>query len=201
MDRIAKNRGTPRRSTPPDIYFFGLIDEDTKSILPGNFERHWGLFYYDGTVKYNLLLPNGQNLVPAKGVKYLERQWCVLSPTANIADPAITESVNYACSYADCTSLGYGSTCNMLDVRSNISYTFNQYYQYQNHVKGSCGFSNLSVITKTDPSEGTCRFEIMIDVGKHDLTANVSSSSDLFSRGVTWRTLATIVFGMLLWGR
>ncbi|KAJ3697139.1 hypothetical protein LUZ61_000844 [Rhynchospora tenuis] len=201
LDRVSKNKGTPRKSTPPDIYIFGLIDEDAKSIQPGNFERHWGMFYYDGTVKYDILMPDGQILVPAKGVRYLERQWCVLSPTASIADPAITDSVNYACQYSDCTSLGYGSTCNMLDVRSNISYAFNQYFQSQNQQKGSCGFSNLSVITKTDPSEGTCRFEVMIDIGKHDLTANVSSHADKFNQGAIWRTLATVVFGLLLWSR
>lgn len=212
MDRVSKNKGTPKRSTPPDIYFFGLLDEDVKSIQPGNFERHWGMFFYDGSIKYDLLMPDGQKLMSAKGVRYLEKQWCVLSPTASITDPEIMNSVNYACSYADCTSLGYGSTCNMLDVRSNVSYAFNQYYQYEGQQKGSCGFSNLSVITKTDPSAGKCRFEIMIDVGKHDLTANVTSdaggvtlfhrgSANLFQGGAIWRILSTIVFGLLLWIR
>lgn len=212
LDRVAKNKGTPKRSTPPDIYLFALLDEDVKSILPGNFERHWGMFYYDGSIKYDLLMPDGQKLIPAKGVRYLEKQWCVLSPTASTADPEIVNSVNYACSYADCTSLGYGSSCNMLDVRGNISYAFNQYYQYENQQKGSCGFNNLSVLTKTDPSAGTCRFEIMIDVGKHDLTANVTSSAggatlfhrgsaNMFQGGAIWRTLTTVVFGLLLWIR
>jgi hypothetical protein len=33
----------------------------------------------------------------------------------------------------------------------------------------------------------------MIDVGKHDLTANVSSAAGLFNHGATWRTVTTVV--------
>jgi hypothetical protein len=39
---------------PFEAYLFSLIDEDIKSILPGPFERHWGLLYFDGVVKYPL---------------------------------------------------------------------------------------------------------------------------------------------------
>nr|GEW68771.1 glucan endo-1,3-beta-glucosidase 5-like [Tanacetum cinerariifolium] len=70
--------GTPKRKTAPDVYVFGLIDEDAKSIDPGNFERHWGVFNYDGTVKYKLDFGNNRTLVPAKGVRYLPREWCVM---------------------------------------------------------------------------------------------------------------------------
>ncbi|KAJ4708873.1 putative Glucan endo-1,3-beta-glucosidase [Melia azedarach] len=74
LDRISSGQGTPKRRTPPDVYIFSLIDEDKKSIQPGNFERHWGVFNYDGSIKYNLNLANGKGLVAAKGVKYLARQ-------------------------------------------------------------------------------------------------------------------------------
>ncbi|XP_031105604.1 glucan endo-1,3-beta-glucosidase 5-like [Ipomoea triloba] len=177
MDRIIQGRGTPKRPTsPPDVYLFGLIDEDEKSIDPGNFERHWGLFNYDGTIKYQLNLGNNGSLTPAKGVRYLARQWCVMAPNANLMDRNLPQSINYACSYADCTSLGYGSSCGTLDARSNASYAFNMYYQTMNQQKGACGdqFHNLSVLTRIDPSppmspQGrTCRFEIMIDVGTHE---------------------------------
>ncbi|GAV73996.1 Glyco_hydro_17 domain-containing protein/X8 domain-containing protein [Cephalotus follicularis] len=165
LDRIIEGQGTPKRSTPPDIYLFGLIDEDQKSIQPGNFERHWGIFYYDGSIKYSLDLGNGTALVGAKGVKYLSRQWCIMSPEASILDPSLVNSINYACTYADCTSLGYGSSCSMLDARNNISYAFNMYYQTMDQRQGACSFSNLSVITNVDPSQDTCRFEVMIDLG------------------------------------
>lgn len=171
FDRILAGKGTPRRPQMPDVYVFALLDEDAKSVDPGNFERHWGIFNYDGSPKYALRLANGRGIVPAKGVRYLSRQWCVLRPEANPANPAIGGAVAFACQYGDCTSLSYGSSCGSLNVRSNISYAFNQYFQAANQQKGTCTFNNLSVVTTTDPSQGTCHFEIMIDTGHHQLGA------------------------------
>ncbi|XP_011019284.1 PREDICTED: glucan endo-1,3-beta-glucosidase 5 [Populus euphratica] len=168
VDRINRGQGTPKRKTPTDIYLFALADEDAKSVRPGNFERHWGIFYYDGAIKYQLDMGNGKALVPAKGVRYLARQWCVMSPEASLSDPNLPNSIAYACSYADCTSLGYGSSCGTLDARSNASYAFNMYYQTVDQRNGACSFSNLSTLTKVDPSQNTCRFEIMMDLGKHE---------------------------------
>ncbi|KAF5481592.1 hypothetical protein F2P56_002232 [Juglans regia] len=168
FDRVRAGQGTPKRPTPTDIYVFALIDEDAKSIDPGNFERHWGVFNYDGTIKYPLDMGKGRNLVAAKGVKYLAREWCVMAPEASLTDPNLPQSISYACSYADCTSLGYGSSCGMLDARSNVSYAFNAYYQTMDQRKGACQFNNLSVVTTKDPSQDTCRFQIMMDLGKHE---------------------------------
>ncbi|XP_031256066.1 glucan endo-1,3-beta-glucosidase 5 [Pistacia vera] len=177
LDRIIRGQGTPKRSTPPEVYLFSLIDEDNKSVQPGNFERHWGVFYYDGAIKYQLNMGNGRGLIPAKGVKYLARQWCVMSPGASTSDPNFQNSINYACTYADCTSLGYGSSCGNLDAKSNASYAFNMYYQTMNQRKDSCSFSNLSTITTVNPSRGTCRYEIMIDLGKHERPSNHAPSA------------------------
>ncbi|KAK8543154.1 hypothetical protein V6N12_015719 [Hibiscus sabdariffa] len=173
LDRIAKGQGTPKRRTPTDIYIFSLIDEDNKSIEPGNFERHWGIFNYDGSVKYPLNMGNGKTIVQAKGVKYLSRQWCVLSPSAGVLDPnVLSQSITYACQYADCTSTSPGSSCGNLDPQRNASYAFNMYYQTMNQRKDACSFNNLSVVTTVDPSQPPCRYEIMIDIGKHDLSAS-----------------------------
>lgn len=166
MTHISGGKGTPMRPGPIDAYLFSLIDEDAKSIQPGNFERHWGIYYFDGTPKYNLSLGanNGGGLVPASGVRYLARQWCVLSPSASLDDPQLADSVGYACSHADCTSLGHGTSCGDLDARGNVSYAFNSYYQENDQQSSACKFPNLSMVTNTDPSPpgGTCTFKIMI---------------------------------------
>ncbi|XP_020595949.1 glucan endo-1,3-beta-glucosidase 5-like [Phalaenopsis equestris] len=194
LDRIAKRMGTPKRPAPPDIYVFALIDEDAKSVQPGNFERHWGLFYYDGSVKYPLVLADGSSLVPAKGVRYMEPQWCVMSREASLTDPQLEGSVAYACEYADCTSLGRGSSCGDLDARGNVSYAMNQFYQTADQQKGACEFGNLSVITRSDPSQGACRFEIMIDVGRHDKSVNSSAGDAVGAvRGVAAAVAAVAV--------
>ncbi|KAH9620969.1 hypothetical protein KSS87_016720, partial [Heliosperma pusillum] len=184
VNHISAGKGTPMRpSGPIDAYLFSLIDEDDKSSLPGNFERHWGVFYYDGTPKYqlNLGLTKAGSLVAAKGVQYLDKKWCVMSPSANLNDPQIASSVSYACGNGDCTSLGYGSSCNDLSIQGNISYAFNNYYQQQNQVDKACKFPNgLSTITTKDPSTQTCKFIIEI---KSDTGTGDSSGSSVLGLG------------------
>ncbi|GMI94690.1 hypothetical protein like AT5G58090 [Hibiscus trionum] len=166
MTHISGGVGTPMRPGPIDAYFFSLIDEDEKSIDPGNFERHWGIFYFDGQAKYplNLGTTNSGTLVPAKDVHYLEKKWCVMKPSARLDDPQVQPSVSYACGLADCTSLGYGTSCGNLDARGNISYAFNSYFQKNNQLEVACKFPNVSMITKTDPTPtvASCRFPVMI---------------------------------------
>ncbi|GMH13394.1 hypothetical protein Nepgr_015235 [Nepenthes gracilis] len=166
MSHILSGKGTPMRAGPVDAYLFSLIDEDKKSIDPGHFERHWGIFTFDGLPKYQLNLgsANSGSLVPAKNVKYLARMWCVLKPSANLEDTQVGDSVSYACGLADCTSLGYGTSCSNLDARGNVSYAFNSYFQTNDQADEACKFSNLGTITKIDPSTGSCRFEIMIEL-------------------------------------
>ena len=164
MNHISGGKGTPMRNGPVDAYLFSLIDEDAKSIQPGNFERHWGVFYFDGSPKYQLNLgtTNSGYLVPARNVKYLEQKWCVMKPSTSLDDPQVAPSVQYACENADCTPLGYQTSCGGLDGRGNISYAFNSYYQMHNQRDTACQFPNVSKIVKSDPSVGTCKFRIGI---------------------------------------
>ncbi|MCO5562905.1 hypothetical protein L7F22_016541 [Adiantum nelumboides] len=166
LNHVASKEGTPRRpNLLIQFYFFSLIDEDLKSISPGNFERHWGIIQYDGRPKYALSLTgaNGQNLTEASGVRYLAREWCVYNQNGG-DQSTIDESVAYACSLSDCTSLNYGGSCNAyLDADANASYAFNSYFQRQNQALGTCSFNGLGQVILMDPSIGTCKFMIQID--------------------------------------
>jgi glucan endo-1,3-beta-glucosidase 5/6 len=164
MTHILTGRGTPMRPGPIDAYLFSLIDEDEKSIQPGNFERHWGTFTYDGLPKYQLNLGNGKGLIRARGVQYLDKKWCVLKPSVGLSDSRITDTISYACANADCTSLGYKTSCGNLDTRGNISYAFNSFFQKNDQDDVACDFSGLATTTNMDPSTGTCRFGVMIEV-------------------------------------
>lgn len=176
MSRFIAGKGTPMRPGPVDAYLFSFIDEDNKSIQPGNFERHWGIFYFDGQPKYQLNLGSSKNgLVGASGVHYLAKKWCVLKPSANLNDDQVAPSVAYACQNADCTSLGYGTSCGNLDARGNISYAFNSYYQVNDQLDSACKFPGLSVVTQTDPSVGDCKFRIMIQTDSADPHAVIGS--------------------------
>jgi hypothetical protein len=163
--RLAANTGTPARpSQYIEVYLFGLLDEDFKSVAPGDFERHWGIFRYDGQPKFPLdLTGQGQNamLVPAQDVEYLPRTWCVINTNSQNMDK-LADNINYACTFADCTALGYGSSCGGMDSNVNASYAFNAFFQEQNQKDEACDFQGLAIPTQTDPSTQACNFTIQI---------------------------------------
>ncbi|KAL4398482.1 hypothetical protein HN51_003098 [Arachis hypogaea] len=165
LKHVMSGNGTPKRKgTTIDIYLFSLIDENAKSIAPGNFERHWGIFEFDGKPKYQLDLKGmneNKGLAPVEGVRYREKQWCILDPDA-VDLNYLPDSIDYACSLSDCTALGYGSSCNGLTLEGNASYAFNMYYQVNNQRDWDCDFSGLAIVTDEDPSQKGCQFPIMI---------------------------------------
>lgn len=164
LPRLAANKGTPLRPGYIEVYLFGFIDEDAKSVAPGNFERHWGIFRYDGQPKYPMdLSGQGQNkyLVGAQNVQYLPTSWCTFNPNAKDLSK-LADNINYACTFSDCTALGYGSSCNGLDANGNASYAFNMYYQVQNQDDLSCNFQGLAMVTTQNISQANCNFTIQI---------------------------------------
>ncbi|KAL4396064.1 hypothetical protein AHAS_Ahas01G0054500 [Arachis hypogaea] len=178
--------GTPKRKGMMiDMYLFSLIDENSKSVAPGNFERHWGIFEFDGKPKYELDL-EGQNrekgLVPVEGVRYMEKKWCVLDPYASNLD-YLAVSIDYACSLSDCTSLGYGCSCGELTLEGNASYAFNMYYQVNDQREWDCDFNGLAVITHEDPSQNGCQFPVMIAHGGSSLMLH-GGIMDIFKKAL-----------------
>ncbi|KAF6150186.1 hypothetical protein GIB67_023141 [Kingdonia uniflora] len=188
LKRLAANQGTPMRLGYIEVYLFGLIDEDAKSIAPGSFERHWGIFSYDGKPKYPIdLSGQGQNklLVAATNVEYLTQQWCVFDPNGKGDISKLAENMNYACTFSDCTTLGYGSSCNSLDARGNASYAFNSYFQAQSQADMSCNFQGLAKLTAQNASQGSCNFIIQIVA---------SSSSPLLRQTLAFITIFMVSF-------
>ncbi|KAG8069414.1 hypothetical protein GUJ93_ZPchr0005g15600 [Zizania palustris] len=156
--------GTPLRPGSMEVYLFALIDENQKSVLPGRFERHWGLLAYDGKPKFSMdLSGQGQdNLVGVEEVPYLPAQWCVFNKDEKDKYKDLPASVDYACSNADCTPLGYGSSCNDLSHDGNISYAFNIYFQTMDQDVRACSFGGLAKITRINASQGGCLFPVQI---------------------------------------
>ncbi|XP_059438686.1 glucan endo-1,3-beta-glucosidase 5 [Corylus avellana] len=187
INHVLSNKGTPLRpGVPPmDIYLFSLLDEGAKSILPGAFERHWGIFSFDGQAKYPLNLGLGNRLLKnAKNVQYLPSRWCVANPSTDLSD--VTNHMKLACGVADCTTLNYGGSCNGIGAKGNISYAFNSYYQLQMQNAQSCDFDGLGMVTFLDPSVGDCRFLVGV--------TDVKSSS--FRPVCRW----AIPWVLILWG-
>nr|GLL46928.1 glucan endo-1,3-beta-glucosidase 8-like [Ipomoea trifida] len=186
---VLGNKGTPLRpGVPPiDVYLFSLFDEGGKSILPGDFERHWGIFSFDGQLKYPLDLGNGQ-LKNARDVPYLPYRWCILNPNKDLS--VVSNHIRLACSLADCTTLNYGGSCNGIGEKANISYAFNSYYQLQKQNPQSCDFDGLGLVTFLDPSVGECRFLVGV-------TDNNNSSG--FSLQIKWPLTLIIIISWGVW--
>ncbi|XP_034701509.1 glucan endo-1,3-beta-glucosidase 9 isoform X2 [Vitis riparia] len=160
---LQSKSGTPLRPRvpPTETYIFSLLDEDQRSIAAGNFERHWGLFTFDGQAKYHVDLGQGsRNLVNAQNVNYLPSRWCVVNNNRDLSNA--TASASEACSVADCTALSPGSSCFNISWPASISYSFNSYYQQHNQQAASCDFGGLGLITTVDPSMEKCRFSIQL---------------------------------------
>ncbi|KAF8673541.1 hypothetical protein HU200_048624 [Digitaria exilis] len=201
LRRLASRKGTPLRpNTRIEVYLFGLIDEDAKSVAPGNFERHWGLFTFDGRPKFPLDLHGvGRPAmpVPARGVEYLPRRWCVLNPDAvageDEEDGRIADNVGYACARADCTALGYGCSCGgVLDARANASYAFNAYYQAQGQVESACDFQGLAVVVDDDASRGGCNFSVQV-VGSGAAVAVAVAARTMAAAGLAAMILLVVL--------
>lgn len=181
IKHVLSNKGTPLRpGVPPvDVYLFGLLDEGAKSTLPGTFERHWGIFSFDGQAKYPLNLGLGsKRLINARNVEYLPSRWCVADPSRDLS--AVENHMKLACSVADCTTLNYGGSCNGIGAKGNISYAFNSYYQVQMQNERSCDFDGIGMVTFLDPSMGDCRFL----VGVTDTSSSSTCVSQLHQRSL-----------------
>lgn len=163
INHLHRSSGTPLRphQQPPETYILSLLDEDERSIAAGNFERHWGLFTFDGQAKYHVDLGQGsKSLVNAQNVEYLSSKWCVVNNNKDLSNA--TASASEACANADCTALSPGGSCFNISWPSNISYAYNSYYQQHDQTAESCDFGGLGLITTVDPSMDRCRFPIEI---------------------------------------
>ncbi|KAG8371516.1 hypothetical protein BUALT_Bualt13G0095700 [Buddleja alternifolia] len=153
------SKKTAKSSKPSEIYIFSLLDEDNRSIANGNFERHWGLFTFDGQAKYQVDISQGsRKLVNAQDVQYLSSKWCVVNNIKDLSN--VTAVALQACAAADCTSVSPGGSCFNLSWPGNISYVFNNYYQQHDQNAESCDFAGLGLITTIDPSVDACRFVV-----------------------------------------
>ncbi|KAK9058678.1 hypothetical protein SSX86_023520 [Deinandra increscens subsp. villosa] len=207
LPRLAANKGTPLHPGYIEVYLFGLLDEDAKSILPGDFERHWGIFDYAGQPKFDTSLGGKDNktLVGAKNVKYQSKKWCILKPHEAHDIHKQNDGMKYACDRADCTAFADGGSCSGLIDCDKASYAFNSFFQVSNQSKASCDFGGLATQVDEDPSKGQCKFNIQIkpyDPSKPDSDSDSDSeapSPSSFSSSHFTVAPPLALIGLALW--
>ncbi|KAL5720928.1 hypothetical protein ACHQM5_013552 [Ranunculus cassubicifolius] len=191
MNNLQSNLGTPLRPKKPpnEVFIFSLLDEDQRSMAAGNFERHWGLFTFDGQAKYNVYLGQGTSkLVNAQNVDYLPSKWCVVNNNKDMSN--VTARAMEACSVADCTELSPGGSCFNISWPGNISYAFNSFYQMHDQKADSCDFGGLGLITTVDPSMRNCRFLVELHTS--------ASTSLQWSLVLWWRFVMVASFSVCI---
>ncbi|GJP33524.1 hypothetical protein CLOM_g9597 [Closterium sp. NIES-68] len=200
IQHMLSGSGTPLRPGKQiGGFIFGLLDEDMKSTLPGTFERHWGIFRADGTVKYNLDLTGkgdaNAQLVPARDVAFFSKQWCVVKQGANPTN--VAAALTYVCGgdkSVDCTPILPGSSCYFNNKLEDVaSYAFNSYYQLQNQSQASCDFGGSARIVGTDPSKDGCIFFIGMD------QASMLKASRRLWNTLTHTALGCAMAMLLIW--
>ncbi|KAL3844950.1 hypothetical protein ACJIZ3_002353 [Penstemon smallii] len=168
LPAIAGNKGTPMRpGSSIDVYLQSLSDENLTPIHQGAFQRHWGIYGFDGEPKYKIdFMGQGRDIYPttAKGVIRMPKRWCVFNGNSRNLTKLKIE-FEYACVKADCTSLAPGGSCSHLDFQQNVSYAFNRYFQVEAQTvngENACDFKGLGKVVVDDPSVGTCKFPVEI---------------------------------------
>ncbi|XP_031113590.1 glucan endo-1,3-beta-glucosidase 9 [Ipomoea triloba] len=190
MERLHSKSGTSSKATklPLETYILSLLDEDKRSVASGSFERHWGVFTFDGQAKYHVDFGQGsRKMVDAQNVQYLSSKWCVVNNNKDLSN-ATAQAID-ACSSADCSALSPGGSCFNISWPGNISYAFNNYYQQNNQNADSCNFGGLGLITTVDPSVEPCRFLVQL---KTSVSVSLLPSA-------LFHLLASPVVSILLW--
>uniref|UniRef100_N1QXP5 Putative glucan endo-1,3-beta-glucosidase A6 n=1 Tax=Aegilops tauschii TaxID=37682 RepID=N1QXP5_AEGTA len=160
--RMARNPGTPARpGARMPVFVFSLYNEDLKPG-PGT-ERHWGLYYANGTAVYPVdltgrrplwaypPLPAADNDTPYKGPI-----WCVLAAHAGrkLNETAVGDALTYACGQGNgtCGAIQPGGECFQPNTgAAHASYAFNSYWQQFRKTGATCYFNNLAEQTIKDP--------------------------------------------------
>ncbi|GAB2286088.1 hypothetical protein Dimus_020512 [Dionaea muscipula] len=170
LDHLLSRTGTPLRphQPPKEVYILSLLDEDLRGTADGGFEKHWGLFTFDGQAKYHVDLAgvnSHKSLVNARNVEYLSARWCVVDNSKDLTNASV--NALDVCSLGDCSALlSPGGSCFNLSWPANVSYAFNCYYQQHDQRGDCCNFGGLGLITTVDPSVDQCRFIVQIRTSK-----------------------------------
>ncbi|KAM3189837.1 hypothetical protein ACQJBY_068225 [Aegilops geniculata] len=164
--RMHKKLGTPARPrSKMPAFVFALYNEDLK---PGaGTERHWGMFYPNGTWVYQIDLTGRRTArsyppLPPPDDQTGKLEWCVLAGGGKpLNETAVALALNYACGQGTgtCAAIQPGGACyepNTLDAHA--SYAINAYWQQFKAKGGSCYFNGLAVKTNKDPSYLSCKF-------------------------------------------
>lgn len=180
---VVDRAGTPLvPEQTPNVYIYELFNEDQR---PGpESERHWGLFYGNGTPVYLLSVVGSGGFLADDSTN---RTFCVAADGAD--RKALQAALDWACGAgrANCSEIQPGEACyDPNDVRRHASYAFDNYYQKEGKVAGSCYFQGVAMVTTTDPSQDDCIFPGSKQVSNLTKTERNATQSSSAGEICTW---------------
>ncbi|KAE9622137.1 putative glucan endo-1,3-beta-D-glucosidase [Lupinus albus] len=147
--------GTPLRpGVVLQSFLFSLFNENQK-LGPGT-ERHFGLFYPNGKIIYDIDLSGGvwNNSTRNNSTR---KRWCVVANGANVK--LVANALSYACAQGNgiCDLIQPGKKCYKPNsVLWAASYAFSSYWAQFKKTGGTCYFNGLATQTSKDPSKCFC---------------------------------------------
>ncbi|XP_004502207.1 glucan endo-1,3-beta-glucosidase 4-like [Cicer arietinum] len=149
--RVLNDSGPPSQpKIPINTYIYELFDEDMRKGPIS--ERHWGLFYSNGSSVYPLSFTGSDKIFGNSSMSF-----CVAKDGADAEK--IEAGLDWACGQgrANCAAIQAGRPCFFPNnVKSHASYAYNDYYQKMHSAGGTCDFDDTAIITTEDPSYGSC---------------------------------------------
>ncbi|XP_020589388.1 glucan endo-1,3-beta-glucosidase 1-like [Phalaenopsis equestris] len=181
---VVDRAGTPLvPEQTASVYIYELFNEDERVGLES--EKHWGLFYGNGTPVYLL------NVVGSGGFlanDSTNRTFCVAAEGTDTK--ALQAALDWACGpgRANCSEIQPGEGCyDPNNVRQHASYAFDSYYQSEGKIMGSCYFQGAAMVTTTDPSHGDCIFPGSVHVSSITKTGSNTTESSSAEEICCWR--------------
>ncbi|PKU79489.1 Glucan endo-1,3-beta-glucosidase 1 [Dendrobium catenatum] len=165
------------------VYIYELFNEDQR---PGpESEKHWGLFYGNGTPVYLLNVEGSGGFLANDSTN---RTFCVAADGADMK--ALQAALDWACGpgRANCSEIQPGESCyDPNNVRRHASYAFDSYYQKEEKVVGSCYFQGAAMVTTTDPSHDDCIFPGSKQISNITKTGRNTTESSSAEEICCWR--------------
>ncbi|KAJ7014148.1 hypothetical protein D5086_003080 [Populus alba] len=102
-----------------------------------------------------LLLCNAGGMIKTANAQ--DKTWCVAKPSST--DAELSANLEFACGHVDCTTIQPNGPCfNPNTFINHASVAMNLYYSFHGRNLWNCDYQKSGLITKTDPSYGTCQY-------------------------------------------
>ncbi|CAL5214131.1 unnamed protein product [Lathyrus oleraceus] len=156
IQRVLNDSGPPSQpDIPINTYIYELFNEDKRNGPIS--EKNWGIVFTNGSAVYPLSYGGVTDQITGTGNS--SGVFCVAKDGADT--DKLQDGLSWACGQggANCALIQQGQRCYLPNsVKSHASYAYNDYYQKNQGVGGTCDFDGTAEITTHDPSYGSCTF-------------------------------------------